>query len=77
MSFGESRARNSLWEICRLIYEQNSDDALMYRFVHLFSPDHTDYNATVVFASDYARRICLEGLNSEERERVSTYITIE
>ena len=77
MAYGESRARNSLWTICRLIYDQNSDDALMYRFVHLFSPDHSSVNATIVFASDYARRICLEGLDSEVRERLSTFVTIE
>ena len=64
-------------KLCEAIYDQTSDDAVMYRFVHLSSPDDTSVTATVVFASDYARRICLEGLNSEERERVSTYITIE
>ena len=77
MARGESQARCSLLKLCEAIYFQTSDDAVMYRFVHLFSPDHTIDNATVVFASDYARRICLEGLNSEVRERVSKYITIE
>ena len=77
MARGESQARCSLLKLCEAIYFQTSDNAVMYRFVHLFSPDHTIDNATVVFASDYARRICLEGLNSEVRERVSKYITIE
>ena len=36
MAYEDSQARKLLFEICRTIYFQTSDDALIYRFGHLF-----------------------------------------
>ena len=70
MSFGESRARNSFFKACQTIHDQNfpgKDGAQIYRLLHIYSPDHSSENATVVFASDYDREIYLEGLEIEQR----------
>ena len=37
---------------------------------YIYSSDHSSVNAAVVLASDYARRICREGLDIEPRNKV-------
>ena len=70
---GKGKAKVSLIEICRTMHSQNlsaNDGVLIYRFLHMYSSDHTSVNATVVIASEYARRICLEGLDIGPRNKV-------
>ena len=76
MASGYYKATHSLLEMCEAIYFQNSDDALMYRYVHLFSPDHSSVNATVVFASDNARSLCEHSLSFGQKMRLSRFLTI-
>ena len=73
MEAGIGKAAGSLIEICQTMHSQNlsaNDGVLIYRFLHMYSSDHTSVNATVVIASEYARRICLEGLDIEQRNKV-------
>ena len=76
MARGESQARYSLLKLCEAIYFQTSDDAVMYRFVHLFSPDHTSECAKIVFASNYARSLCVQSLSFDQKLRLSRFLTI-
>ena len=77
MAAGVSKARRSLIGICQTMHDQTfsgNDDVLIYRVVHLYSPDHSKGNSTIVFASDYAREICLQGLNIEQRNNMIAFL---
>ena len=41
---------------------------------YIYSSDHSSVNAAVVLASDYAREICLEGLDLEPRNKVIAFL---
>ena len=72
MDAGVSKARSSLIKMCQTMHDQNfsgKDGVLIYRLLHIYSPDHTSDNSTIVFASDFAREICMQGFEVEQRNK--------
>ena len=77
MDAGVSKARSSLIEICQTMNDQkfpSKDGVLIYRLLHIYSSDHTIVNSTIVFASEYAREICLQGFETEQRNKVIAFL---
>eukprot|EP00595_Chromulina_sp_UTEXLB2642_P003303 CAMPEP_0196764974 /NCGR_PEP_ID=MMETSP1095-20130614/7311_1 /TAXON_ID=96789 ORGANISM="Chromulina nebulosa, Strain UTEXLB2642" /NCGR_SAMPLE_ID=MMETSP1095 /ASSEMBLY_ACC=CAM_ASM_000446 /LENGTH=349 /DNA_ID=CAMNT_0042122019 /DNA_START=416 /DNA_END=1465 /DNA_ORIENTATION=- len=77
MDDGISKARNMFTEMSLSISTQiasSKQGALIYRVVHYYSPDHSRVNSSIVFASEYALKVCLEGLKRQEEDRVLAFL---
>jgi hypothetical protein len=74
MDDGIAKARNAFIDMTSTIGSQIAGNEVIYRILHYISPDHTSKNAKYVFASDYARQVCLDGLDLQQRDILINFI---
>ena len=66
MEEGIRKSRDMFIDTSKTINQHISfgdDGPMIYRLVHIHSPDHSFRNSKFVFASEHARKACLEGGN--------------
>ena len=74
VKFGEGINRTKLQITCYAEILNTDSYTYVYRILHRYSPDHSDEKKEIVFASSFARRMCLEGLTNRDHIRLFTFL---